>query len=66
MLYMKSQKLITRAFIFPFGLFHRNFLNETSLIQTEEQNVRDTLNCSNGKVSEQCKKNLKCLFIYES
>ena len=43
-----------------------NFLNETGLIHTEEQKVRDMLNYSNDKVSELSKKNLKRLFTYES
>ena len=66
MLYVIPQKLITRAFIFSFGLLQGNFLNETGLIQTEEQKVRDMLNYSNDKVNELSKKNLKRLFTYES
>ena len=66
MLYVISQKLITRAFIFSFGLLQGNFLNETGFIQTEEQKVRGMLNCSNDKVSKLSKKNLKRLFTYES
>ena len=66
MLYVISQNLITRAFIFSFGLLQGNFLNETGLIQTEEQKVRDMLNYSNDKVSELSKKNLKRLFTCES
>ena len=49
MLYVISQKLITRAFIFSFGPLQGNFLNETGLIQTEEQKVTDMLNYSNDK-----------------
>lgn len=66
MLYVISQKLITRTFIFSFGLLQGHFLNETGLIQTEEQKVRDMLNYSNDKVSELSEKNLKRLFTYES
>ena len=66
MLYVISQKLITRTFIFSFGLLQGNFLNETGLTETEEQKVRDILNYSNVKVSELSKKNLKRLFTYES
>ena len=66
MLYVISQKLITRAFIFSFGLLEGNFLIETGLIQTEEQKVRDMLHYSNDKVSELSKKNQKRLFTYES
>ena len=51
-----SQKLITRTFIFSFGLLQGNFLNETGLIHTEEQKVRDMLNYSNDKVSELLKR----------
>ena len=59
MLYVISQKLITRTFIFSFGLLQGNFLNEAGLIQTEEQKARDMLNDGNDKVSELSKKNLK-------
>ena len=66
MLYVISQKLITRAFIFSFALLQGNFLNETGLIQTEEQKVRDMLNYSNDEVSELSTKNLERLFTDES
>lgn len=66
MLYVISQKLITRTLIFSFGLLQGNFLNETGLTQTEEQKVRDMLNYSNVKVRELSKNNLKRLFTYES
>ena len=66
MLYVISQKHITRTFIFSFGFLQGNFLHETGLTQTEEQKVRDMLNYSNVKVSELSKKNLKRLFTYES
>ena len=66
MLYVISQKLITRTFIFSFGLLQGNVLNETGLIQIEEQKVRDMLNYSNDKVNELSKTNLKRLFTYGS
>ena len=66
MLYVISQKLITRTFIFSFGLLKENFLNEIGLIQIEEQKVRDMLNYSKDKVSELSKTNLKRLFTYGS
>lgn len=66
MLYVISQKLITRAFIFSFGLLQGNCLIKTGLIQTGEQKVRDMLHYSNDKVSELSKKNQKRLFTYES
>ena len=58
--------MITRIFIFSFGLLQGNFLSDTGLIQTEEQKVREMLNYSNEKVNELSKKNLKRLFTYES
>ena len=58
--------MITRIFIFSFGLLQGNFLSGTGLIQTEEQKVREMLNYINDKVNELSKKNLKRLFTYES